>query len=122
MNLQVLPQAFTVCQISDQSGVDFSRAFVFVSKTDEELSLVCETQCVPANTLAREDGWRALRVCGVLEFSLVGILASLSGVLAQAGISIFAISTYNTDYLLVKEDAFARACSALADEGYAILE
>ena len=117
MNLQVLPQAFTVCQISDQSGVDFSRAFVFVSKTDEELSLVCETQCVPANTLAREDGWRALRVSGVLEFSLVGILASLSGVLAQAGISIFAVSTFDTDYVLVKGHAFDQAKRALRESG-----
>ena len=122
MNLQMLPQAFTVCQISDVTTVDFSREFVFVAKTNEEVSLVCETESVPQNTLAREDGWRALRVSGVLEFSLVGILASLSGVLAQAGISIFAISTYNTDYLLVKEDAFARACSALADGGYTFLE
>ena len=122
MNLLALPQAFTVCQVSDLSGVDFSREFVFVAKTNEEVSLVCETESVPQNTLAREDGWRAFRVSGVLEFSLVGVLSSLSAVLAEAGISIFAVSTYNTDYLLVKEDAFARACSALADGGYAILE
>ena len=122
MNLQVLPQAFTVCQITDQSGVDFSRAFVFLAKTDEELSLVCETSAVPAATSAREDGWRALRVSGVLEFSLVGILASLSGVLTQAGISIFAVSTYNTDYLLTKETDFSRACAVLTAAGYTILE
>ena len=122
MNLQVLPQAFTVCQISDRSGVDFSREFVFVSKTDEEISLVCETEFIPANTLAREDGWRALRVCGVLEFSLVGILAKISAALAQDGISIFAISTYNTDYLFTKDADFARACAVLFGEGYTILE
>ena len=79
MKLQALPQAFTVCQVSDLSGVDFSRDFVFVTKTDEEVSLVCETECVPPNALAREDGWRAFRVSGVLEFSLVGILAKISG-------------------------------------------
>ena len=122
MNLQILPQAFTVCQISDLLGVDFSREFVFVSKTDEEISLVCETSTVPEATLAREDGWRALRVSGVLEFSLVGILAKLSTILAQAGISIFAVSTYNTDYLLTKESCFARACAALSAAGYTILE
>lgn len=122
MNLQVLPQAFTVCQIADLLGVDFSRDFVFVSKTDEEISLVCETEFIPANTLAREDGWRALRVCGVLEFSLVGILAKLSAILAQAGISIFAISTYNTDYLFTKADVFDRALEVLSNAGYAILE
>ena len=122
MNLQILPQAFTVCQIADLLGVDFSRDLVFVSKTDEEISLVCETEFIPANTLAREDGWRALRVCGVLEFSLVGILAKLSAILAQAGISIFAISTYNTDYLFTKADVFDRALEVLSNAGYAILE
>jgi len=122
MNLQVLPQAFTICQISDLSGVDFSREFVFVAKTDEEVSLVCETEFVPQNTLVREDGWRAFRVQGVLEFSLVGILAVLSGILAAAGISIFAVSTYNTDYIFTKADVFDHALRLLADAGYAILE
>lgn len=122
MNLNVLPQAFSVCQISDLSGVDFTREFVFLSKTDEELSLVCETAAVPANAAAREDGWRGFRVCGVLDFSLVGILAELSGILAKAGISIFAVSTYNTDYLFTKADVFDRALETLASAGYAILE
>ena len=122
MKLQALPQAFTVCQVSDLSGVDFSRDFVFVTKTDEEVSLVCETECVPPNALAREDGWRAFRVSGVLEFSLVGILAKISGILAEESISIFAVSTYNTDYLLVKAESFGRAMAALAKAGYAILE
>ena len=122
MNLQVLPQAFSVCQISDGSRIDFTREFVFVAKTDEELSLVCETGHVPPNALKREDGWRAFRVSGVLDFSLVGILAKISGLLANEGISIFAISTYNTDYILVREASFARAMAALSSAGYAILE
>lgn len=122
MNLQALPQAFSVCQISDLSGVDFTRAFVFVAKTDEELSLVCETEYIPQNTLKREDGWRAFRVSGVLDFSLVGILAKISGLLAEEGVSIFAVSTYNTDYILVREASFACALAALAKAGYAILE
>ena len=122
MNLFVLPQAFTVCQLSDVSGIDFSREFVFLSRTDEELSLVCETSCVPANTLAREDGWRGFRVSGVLDFSLVGILASITGILAAQGISIFAVSTYNTDYIFTKADVFNRAIAALSSAGYANLE
>ncbi|MEN6635794.1 MAG: ACT domain-containing protein [Clostridiaceae bacterium] len=122
MTLQVLPQTFTVCQLSDLSLVDFSRTFVFLSKTDEELSLVCETDHVPQTTLAREDGWRALRVCGVLEFSMVGVLARLSSLLAAEGISIFAVSTYNTDYLLTKAEVFDRALETLSTAGYAILE
>ena len=122
MNLQILPQAFTVCQISDLSQIDFSNEFVFLGKTDEELSLVCETVSVPANTIAREDGWRGFRVCGVLDFSLIGILANISGLLAEQGISIFAVSTYNTDYLFTKAEVFDRALETLAQAGYAILE
>jgi len=122
MNLQVLPQAFTVCQIADLSGVDFTRNFVFVAKTDAELSLVCETESVPQNTLAREDGWRGFRISGVLDFSLVGILAKISGILAAQGISIFAVSTYNTDYIFTKADVFDQAIAALSSAGYANLE
>ena len=122
MKLSVLPQAFTVCQIDDITSVDFSRTFVFLSKTDEELSLVCETAFVPAATRAREDGWRGFRVAGKLEFSLIGILAKISGLLADAGISIFAVSTYDTDYLFLKEESFTRALSLLSQAGYAILE
>jgi len=122
MDLFILPQAFTVCQLSDVSCIDFSREFVFFSRTDEELSLVCETCFTPANTLAREDGWRGFRVSGVLDFSLVGILAKISGILAAQGISIFAVSTYNTDYIFTKADVFDRAIAALSSAGYANLE
>ncbi len=122
MNLTLLPQAFSVCQIPDTSEIDLSREFVFFSRTDEELSLVCETAYVPQHTLAREDGWRGFRVCGVLDFSLVGILAQISGILAEQGISIFAVSTYNTDYIFTKADVFDRAIETLVGAGYAILE
>lgn len=122
MNLKILPQTFTVCQLPDVSGVDFSKEFLFFSKTDEELSLVCETSAVPAITLVREDGWRGFRVGGVLDFSLVGILAEISGILAAQKISIFAVSTYNTDYIFTKTDVFDRAIHVLSAAGYAILE
>ena len=122
MNLKILPQTFTVCQLPDVSGVDFSKEFLFFSKTDEELSLVCETCAVPAIALAREDGWRGFRVGGVLDFSLVGILAEISGILAAQKISIFAVSTYNTDYIFTKTDVFDRAIHVLSAAGYAILE
>ncbi len=122
MNLKILPQTFTVCQLPDVSGVDFSKEFLFFSKTDEELSLVCETSAVPAIALAREDGWRGFRVGGVLDFSLVGILAEISGILAAQKISIFAVSTYNTDYIFTNADVFDRATHVLSAAGYAILE
>lgn len=122
MNIFVLPQAFTVCRVSEVTEADFSREFIFFSKTDEELSLVCETAFVPSDPLAREDGWRAFRVQGVLDFSMVGVLAAISALLAAQNISIFAVSTYNTDYILTKEDVFERALKLLSDAGYAILE
>ena len=118
MKLEILPQAFSVCKVSDYGGVDFGAPFVFTGATDGEKSLVCPTVLVPANTIARSDGWRAFRVAGTLDFSLVGILAALSKTLADAGIGLFAISTFDTDYLLVKAGDFDRALTALASAGY----
>lgn len=120
MRLRKIGGAFSVCRISDVSGVDFSREFCFLGKTDEEISLVCETDAAPEGALAREDGWRAFRIEGVLDFSLVGILAGISAFLAENGIGIFAVSTYNTDYILTKEENFGRTLEALEKAGYEI--
>ena len=78
-------------------------------KTDEEKSLVCLTEDVPDNTIEREDGWKAFRIEGILDFSLIGILSQISALLAENEIGIFAISTYNTDYILVKEKNYLKA-------------
>lgn len=121
MELQKLKQDFTVCKLNTAAGIDLTREFCFVGKTDGELSLVCETQFAPAGTIAREDGWKAFRIVGELDFSLIGILAKISAVLAENGIGIFAVSTYNTDYILVKSENFEKAMTALAKAGYAIL-
>lgn len=94
--------------------------FFFLAKTDEELSLVCKTEYTPAQTTAREDGWRAFRIEGTLDFSLIGILSKLSTTLAEHKIGLFAVSTYNTDYILVKEENFARAMAVLQESGYVI--
>ena len=95
--------------------------FYVLAKTDEEVSLVCETEYVPVWTEAREDGWRAFHIQGVLDFSMIGILSELSGILAKARIGIFAVSTYNTDYILVKEEKFEQALDILEDSGYMIV-
>ncbi|MBR3494359.1 MAG: ACT domain-containing protein [Clostridia bacterium] len=118
MKLKLLPDALTVCKLASLSEADLTSHFYFLAKTDEELSLVCATGDVPTRTTAREDGWRGLRVEGVLDFSLVGILARLSSALAAEGISLFAVSTFNTDYLLVKADQLDGAIRALARTGY----
>ena len=121
MKLRILSQSFTVCQVSDFSKAPLQSEFCFLGKTDEECSLVCVTEDVPANTVAREDGWRGLRVEGQLDFSLTGILSGLAGVLAQHRIPIFAVSTFNTDYLLTKAADFPRAVAVLAEAGYEIV-
>ena len=121
MTIEILGQAFTVCKVDSIPNNLLSDPFCFIGKTDSELSLVCLTEHTPQRTLAREDGWRALRVAGTMEFSLIGILAELSRVLAEAGVSIFAVSTYDTDYLLVKADRLHRAAEALERTGHRVL-
>ena len=122
MKLNALPDAFTVCKLADASVIDLNQDFCFLARTDEELSLVCRTEHVPANTTDRDDGWRGFRIEGVLDFSLIGILSKLSAILAENGIGIFAVSTFNTDYILVKEENFERALRALAEEGYEVVK
>lgn len=122
MELKVLPQAFSVCKISDLSQADLSQEFVFFARTDEERSLVCETGCAPQSALAREDGWRCFRIQGVLDFSMVGVLAGISSLLAEHRISIFAVSTYHTDYIFTKEDQFPRAVVLLTRAGHTVIE
>ena len=121
MELKTLPCALTVCKAADASAIDLGKDFYFIGKTDEELSLVCRTEDTPANTTDRDDGWRGFRIQGVLDFSLIGILSKLSGILAENNIGIFAVSTFNTDYILVKEENFDRALTVLAEAGYTVL-
>lgn len=120
MTLQILPHKLTVCKVSNMSDIDLAQGFFFLSKTDEEISLVCETRYAPLNTTHREDGWKAFRIQGMLDFSLIGILSKITTLLAENQIGIFAVSTYNTDYILVKGENFERAMSALCEAGYEI--
>ena len=122
MEIKKLGYDFSVCKVADYSQVDLTGEFVFVGKTDEEASLVCRTKDVPANVTAREDGWKAFRIQGVLDFSLIGILSAISGILAENGIGIFAVSTYNTEYIFTKAESFQRALDALARAGYVIAD
>ena len=118
--LEPLAVRLSVCKVADYAGVDLTQPFCFIGKTDEENSLVCPVSLVPDNTTERDDGWRAFRIIGQLEFSLIGILARISEILASNGIGIFAISTYNTDYVLTKEETFDKALEVLKNAGYEI--
>ena len=122
MKLRKLPYELTVCKVAELSDFDQTADFYFLGKTDEELSLVCLTKNVPQRTIERSDGWRGFRIEGTLDFSLIGILSKLSTILAENKIGIFAVSTFNTDYILVKNEAFERAMNVLATEGYDVTE
>lgn len=121
MELKRLEYDLTVCKLSDIKDMDMSMEFCFIGRTDEEISLVCRTEDTPENTVERDDGWRGFRIQGVLDFSLIGILSKISGILAENRIGIFAVSTYNTDYILVKEENFERALKVLSDAGYTVV-
>ena len=120
MRLQVIEGKFSVCKVENLRAVNFNVPWLFVGKTDAEISVVCLTADVPHATLSREDGWRALRVAESMDFGLTGVLAGISAVLARAGISIFAVSTFDTDYILIKGENLGLAQSALEAGGYTI--
>lgn len=121
MELKKIEHKLTVCKLISTDDIDLKKDFYFIGTTDEEISLVCKTEDTPKMTSEREDGWRAFRIQGVLDFSLIGILSEISGILAKNKIGIFAVSTYNTDYILVKEDSFEKALNVLKEAGYKVV-
>lgn len=127
MRLFRMPDGYTVCQLSDLSGFDADISApdavpFFLSCTGSEISLVCRTARVPRSTVAREDGWSLFRVEGPLDFGLVGILSGLTGTLAAAGIPVFAVSTFDTDYLLVRTERLSDTLTALRTAGHRVEE
>lgn len=120
MKVERIDCDFSICKVKDYSQVNFKSDYFFIGRTDEENSLVCITEDVPDNVTERDDGWKAFRIQGTLDFSLVGILSALSALLAENGIGIFAVSTYNTDYILTKCDDYDKALKVLSDAGYDI--
>lgn len=121
MKIQLLTQNFAICKVSDLPINLIEKDFYFISKTDEEISVVCPLEQLPNNTINITKTWKGFRVVGNLDFSLVGILSNISQVLAKNNISIFAVSTYNTDYIFVKQESLQNAVVALQNEGYEIV-
>ena len=121
MEIKKIDHEFSVCKIKELRDAALAKEFCFVGKTDEEISLVCITDDVPEHVTQREDGWKAFRIEGTLDFSLIGILAKISTLLAENNIGIFAISTYNTDYILTKKENYAKALGILAGTGYHVI-
>lgn len=120
MEIKRIDYDFSVCKVIDYSQVDMENEYCFIGKTDEEKSLVCISKKVPNNVIACDHGWKALRIQGMLDFSLIGILSKISTLLADNNIGIFAISTYNTDYVLTKKENFDRAVEVLSNAGYQV--
>lgn len=120
MVLKVINQKFTICKIDNINKVNFSDEYCFLGKSKEEISLVCSTPYTPLKTIERSDGWKAFRIEGILDFSLIGILAKITAILVENNIGVFAVSTYNTDYILTKEVDFEKALNTLEKKGYVI--
>ena len=120
MTLQKLGGDFTVCKLENIDHVDFTRGYIFLSKTDDEISLVCETAHTPPHTIHSEPNWKGLKVAGILDFGMIGVIARISGILAEAGISIFVVSTFNTDYVFVKAENYDRCVEVLVCGGFVV--
>ena len=124
MILSLLPDRFAVCRLEPAAPLPewaWSGSLTSISRTPDELSVVCAEENVPADVPA-ERGWRCVKVEGPLAFGLTGVLASLTLPLADAGVPAFALSTYGTDYLLVPEARIEHALGALRGVGHTTRE
>ena len=118
MKIQRIHQDFSICQVEDYSLVNLESKYCFIEKTDEEKSLVCLTNEVPSNVIRRDDGWRAFCIQGILEFSLIGTLSKIVSI----HISIYAVSTYNTDYIFLKKENYQKGLEVLEAAGYQVID
>lgn len=124
LTLKLYKELYGVCKHNPLEQIPvwaFQSDFFSITKTSEELSIVCTQSSIP-EYFSCERGWKILKIEGTLDFSLIGILSSISTILANQEISIFAISTFDTDYILVKENDVPKAVHALAANGYPVNE
>ncbi len=122
LTLTVLDDTFAVCRLDPNESTPawaINTTFTSITRTTDELSIVCRQGDVPSG-ITCEKGWRCLKIQGPLDFALTGILASLASILAQGHVSIFAISSFDTDYILVKENDLARAIQSLSAAGHTV--
>ena len=117
MDLTVLPEPLAICRLRHTDRIpswalEEHESLVSITRTPEELSIVCPEEAVPPDVEHVEDGWRALKVPGPIPFETTGVMAAIAQPLAAAGLTLFAVSTYDTDYVLVKE--LERALEVLA--------
>lgn len=124
LTMKLLNKKYSVCRLDKNDTMPtwaLQGDFFSITKTKDELSIVCLQENIPDNIKCEKD-WRILKVEGLLDFSLVGILASISSLMAQQQISIFALSTYDTDYILVKEKNIEAAINTLCENNYSVIK
>ena len=124
LTLEHRPGTLAICRLAAEAPVPAwatSGTFHSVTRTPDELSIVCDAAVVPADVHAERDT-TAIRVVGTLDLSMVGVLSALAAPLAAAQVPIFVISTFDTDWVLVRTTNYARAVQALADAGFPVLE
>ena len=127
LNLEVLPGSYAICRLDCSEAVPEwvqgvalgADAFVSITRTSDELSIVCRDVDIPDH-VETEQGWRCMRVAGKLDFALVGVIAELTKHLADAAVSVFVVSTFDTDYLLVQDMNWSRAVATLLEAGYTV--
>ncbi len=124
MKLRRIEGSYSVARYSPEAPLTglFAREFCSITRTRNEVTVVCETELLPAGMQKKEDGWVCLQVDGILDFNLTGILNQITGPLANAEISIFAISTYDTDYVLVKKSFLRAAQDVLEENGITFIQ
>lgn len=124
MQLKILNNKLKVVKLKSNETVPeivYKQEFYSITKTDEEQSIVLD-EGIEIQSNIVEDNWRAIKIVGTLDFALIGILSKISTILAQSEISIFAISTYNTDYILVKADKLEKAIKVLEQNEYKFIQ
>lgn len=121
LHISVQPHRLAVCRLSPSAAFPSWAlgSFTSITRTDDELSIVCDAEGVPPQVQA-ERGWRLLKVEGPIPFEVTGVAAALVAPLADARISVFLLATYDTDYLLLKEESFARAVEVLRGAGHTV--
>lgn len=122
MRIQIIDGNFAVCRLRTAERLNLDVDFLFFTKTDEEFSLICREEHVPYDCLACDKGWRAFRIEGQLEFEVVGLISRMTSILADHNIGLFAVSTYLTDYTLVKSENLKKALDTLKKAGYEVPE
>ncbi len=115
MEIEIIKGNFSICKLNNIENLSFNNEFTFLAKTDNEISLVCRDEFIPKNCIECELGFKCFRIKGIIDFSVLGLIAKISKILFENKIVIFVISTFNTDYIFVKNKDFEKAISLIKE-------